>query len=102
MSSLTYEVLLFPTAEQDLGEIREYFEQVLKTSANPLFEKFLHHISILETDPLIYSLVKDPTLRGKGYRTIAVDNFLMFFIIVGTEVHVHRFLYGGRNYTSFL
>lgn len=97
-----YSVQLYPSAERDLVEIRDYFEQVLKTSADPLFEKFLHHLEILETDPLIYALVKDQTLREKGYRTVVVDNFLMFYVIVDNEVQIRRFLYGGRNYTNLL
>ena len=32
MSTATYDVLLYPFAESDLYEIKQYFEQVLKTS----------------------------------------------------------------------
>jgi len=40
MSNPVYSVLIYPRAENDLLEIKEYFENTLKTSAIPLFEKF--------------------------------------------------------------
>jgi hypothetical protein len=46
MSSEKFTVLIYPTAEKDLFEIKEYFETTLKTSAIPLFEKFYASIDI--------------------------------------------------------
>lgn len=98
MSKTKYSVLIFPKAENDLIETKTYFEEILKTSPTPLFEKFLIQIDILEDNPFIFPLLKDPYLNQLGYRMIPIDNFLIFYLIKGKEVQIHRFLYGRRNY----
>ncbi len=102
MSSPKYKVLIYPLAENDLIDIKEYFEQKLKTSPNNLFGKFYEIIDILETNPLIYPLLKDPYLNQLGYRMIPIDNFLLFYIIENDEIQIHRFLYGRRDYLLIL
>jgi len=51
MSSPKFTVRIYPRAENDLNEIKEYFEQKLKTSPNGLFSRFYESITILETNP---------------------------------------------------
>jgi toxin ParE1/3/4 len=102
MSKKKYSVLIYPTANNDLLEIRDYFENKLKISANDLFEKFFSEIDTLETNPLIHPLVKDPYLSQIGYRMIPIDNFLVFYIIVDNTIQIHRFIYGRRDYLLIL
>ncbi|MEN6624576.1 MAG: type II toxin-antitoxin system RelE/ParE family toxin [Smithella sp.] len=102
MSSEKFTVLIYPTAEKDLFEIKEYFETTLKTSAIPLFEKFYASIDILETNPYIHPLLKDAYLQQLGYRMIPIDNFLIFYIVKDGVVQIHRFLYGKRDYSHIL
>jgi addiction module RelE/StbE family toxin len=102
MSSQKYSVLIYPTAEHDLYDIKKYFEQILKTSPDSLFSKFSESIDRLENNPFIYPLVKDPYLNQLGYHMIPIDNFLLFYVIVEKEVQIHRFLYGKRNYLQIL
>ncbi len=97
-----YEVLIFPRAEQDLADTRDYFLNILKTTSTQVFEKVLSTIAQLELNPLIYPQVKDSLLQAKGYRFVPIDNFLMFFVVVGKQVQIRRFLYGGRKYNSLL
>ena len=99
MDNSIYYVLIYPTAEKDLLEIKDYFKNKLKVSPNHLFEKFYSSIDILEKNPLIYPLLKDSYLRQLGYRMIPIDNFLLFYVIKNQEVQIHRFLYGKRNYS---
>ena len=98
MSKTKYSVLIFPKAENDLKETKIYFEEILKTPSKLLFEKFFKEIDDLEENPYRYPLLKDPYLNQLGYRVLPIDNFLVFFIIHEKEVHIHRFLFGRRNY----
>jgi len=98
MSKPKYTVLIFPKAEEDFLEVKTYLEERLKTSASPLFEKVHSTIDLLEENPLIFPLIKDPYLNQLGYRMVPIDNFLLFYQILGTEVQIHRFLYGRREY----
>lgn len=102
MSTATYDVLLYPSAESGLYDIKQYFEQVLKVSPTHLFQKFYDSIEYLEKNPFMYPLVKDPFLSQLGYHMITIDNFLVFYIVTGNEVQIHRFLYGKRNYLQIL
>ena len=102
MSKSKYSVLIYPTAEKDLMEIQDYFENNLKTTIDSLFEKFDKQVTLIEEKPFIYSLVKDVYLSQLGYRMIPVDNFLIFYIISGDTVQIHRFLYGKRDYLQIL
>ncbi len=98
MSKIEYSVLIYPKAENDIQETKTYFEEILKTSPKPLFEKFLTQIELLEENPFIFPVLKDTYLSQLGYRMIPIDNFLLFYLIVGKEVQIHRFIYGRRNY----
>jgi toxin ParE1/3/4 len=98
MSKTKYSVLIYPKAENDIKETKTYFEEILKTSPTPLFEKILTQIDLLEENPFIFPLLKDPYLNQQGYRMIPIDNFLIFYVIKEREVQIHRFLYGRRNY----
>jgi plasmid stabilization system protein ParE len=102
MSQKIYQVLIYPSAENDLIEIKEYFLNKLKISPNNLFEKFYKSIDTLEINPHIFPLPKDPFLNQLGYRMVPIDNFLLFYIIDNDTVQIHRFLYGRRNYLSIL
>jgi toxin ParE1/3/4 len=102
MSASKYKVLIYPTAESDLYDIKDYFEHILKVSPNDLFQKFYDAVDHLELNPFMYPLVKDSYLKQIGYHTIPIDNFLLFYIIEDEEVQIHRFIYGKRNYSHLL
>ena len=102
MNPNIYKVLIYPSAENDLIEIKEYFLNKLKISPNNLFQKFYKSIDTLENNPYLFPLLKDSFLNQLGYRLIPIDNFLLFYIIDNDIVQIHRFLYGRRNYLSIL
>ena len=56
MSQNLYQVLIYPSAENDLIEIKEYFLYKLKVSPNNLFEKFYQSIDTLEKNPYLFPL----------------------------------------------
>lgn len=81
MSSKKYNIRIYPSAEKDLIEIKDYFINKLKVSPNNLFEKFYKSIDTLEENPFIFPLIKDTFLNQLGYRMVPIDNFLLFYII---------------------
>jgi addiction module RelE/StbE family toxin len=102
MKAKKYSVLIYPTAEKDLLEIKDYFTNKLKTSPNNLFSKLLEKIELIEDNPLIFPLCTDPNLNQLGYRLVPIDNFLLFYRIDENIVQIHRFIYGKRNYIEIL
>jgi len=97
-----YSVLIYPLAENDLQDIQDYFKNILKIRPDRLFEKFLHEIELLGKTPFIRPLLKDQYLQYMGYRMSVVDNYLIFFIVKGDTVQIHRILYGRRDYMQIL
>jgi len=99
---MKYRVEIFPSAENDLREIRSYFEEVLQTDADRLIDKFYEALIPLVDSPYMYASVKDPVLGARGFHSVAVDNYLVFFKVVGDTVQIHRFIYGRRRFSSLL
>ena len=97
-----YEVVVTPSAQKDLTEIKTYFTNVLKTSSNSIFEKFLEQVKILKVHPFTYKVHQDPLLKLVGYRIIPIDNYLMFYVIKSNIVQIHRVLYDKRSYLQLL
>ncbi len=102
MNSNKYAVLIYPAAERDFREVKEYFTEVLKIKPNPLFQKVNDSIAVLEENPYLYPLVKDSFLGAMGYRMVPVDNYLLFYVVKEKTVQLHRFLYGKRDYLHIL
>jgi toxin ParE1/3/4 len=100
--SKKYQVKIYPRAEKDLWEIKEYFNQSLQISCNKLFLKLAEYLKKLESYPLLFPSVKDPILAAQGYRFISIDNYLIFYVIADDIVQIHRFLYARRDYASLL
>jgi len=99
---MKYHVEVFPSAEGDLQEIRAYFEDVLKTSADGLIDKFYDALLPLVDTPFMHPLVQDRMLSQKGFHFCVVDNFIIFYKIVENTVQIHRFLFGRRQISSLL
>ncbi len=97
-----YEVVVTPSAQRDLTEIKIYFTNILKTASNSVFEKFLERVRLLKVHSLTYPVHQDSLLKLVGYRVIPIDNCLMFYVVRGNTVQIHRVLYAKRNYMQLL
>lgn len=97
-----YKALIFPAVEQDLLDIKEYFESKLYSSPDSLFQKVYNQIDLIERNPFMYPLVKDTLLSSLGYHIIPIDNYLLFYVVNENTIEIHRFLFGKRNYLSIL
>ena len=102
MNKNHYHLVIYPSAQNDLLEVKDYFENKLKITPNKLFQKFYDSLDVLESNPFIHPLISDVYLEQLGYRMYAVDNFLVFYVIENDEIQIHRFLYGKRNYSLIL
>ena len=102
MKQKKYKAIIFPSAENDLFDINDYYINKLKISPQKLFSKLKQSIEILEENPLLFPCVKDSYLNQLQYRMVPIDNYLLFYIIENDTVQIHRFLYGKRNYIDFL
>ena len=98
----TYKVKIYPAAKQDLLEIIDYLNTLSRETALRYYDLLTEEIASLATMPERYPRPKDLALAAKGYRYLAVKNYLVFYVVSGDTVQIRRILYGHRDYLSLL
>ncbi|MBS5677894.1 MAG: type II toxin-antitoxin system RelE/ParE family toxin [Oscillibacter sp.] len=98
----TYKVKIYPAAKQDLLEIIDYLNTLSREAALRYYDLLTEEIASLATMPERYPRPKDLALAAKGYRYLAVKNYLVFYVVSGDTVQIRRILYGHRDYLSLL
>ena len=96
----TYKVKIYPAAKQDLLEIIDYLNTLSREAALRYYDLLTEEIASLATMPERYPRPKDLALAAKGYRYLAVKNYLVFYVVSGDTVQIRRILYGHRDYLS--
>lgn len=106
MSENRFEIILTPSALNDMRGIYEYITETLLsgTAAENLIDKIEDRILQLEMFPYSCELVQDEALRTKGYRKLIIDNYIVFYKVEDIEgqVVIMRILYGAQNYLGIL
>jgi len=97
-----YKIRIYKLAKHDLEGIIDYINSLSQTAALKQYDHFIEKIGSLSEMPERCALLKDPHLQLRGYRTLIVDNYLVFFVIKGDTVQIRRILYGRRNYEWLL
>ncbi len=98
----TYNVLIYPIAQNDLRDIVEYLNTLSPQSAFEYYDLIIERITELQHFPKRYPYARDSQLRLKGYRFFMVKSYIIFYCIIGNEVQIRRILYGKRNYNDLL
>jgi plasmid stabilization system protein ParE len=103
---MTYEVLVSPSALDDMRGILRYIAENLSApeSALKILDSIETAIRSLSESPKIYAVVSDERLSALGYRKLCVENYLVFFIINDSQktVEVDRVLYTRRDWQQIL
>ena len=97
-----YKIIIFPSAQRDLEEIVEYLNTLSHDVALRYYDRIVSEIALLSTMPERYPHPRDLSLAAKGYRILAVENYLVFYIVSGRTVQIHRILYARRDYSRLL
>lgn len=101
-----YNVILSERANADIRAAIRYIAVELRNpqAAGVLLDKFDDAIQSLDTMPERVALVSDDYLASRGFRMIAVGNYLLFYIVNRQErvVNIPRVLYGRRNWRELL
>ncbi|GAB6173569.1 type II toxin-antitoxin system RelE/ParE family toxin [Paradesulfitobacterium aromaticivorans] len=97
-----YNLRIFPAAERDLQEITDYLNELSPQAAFKLYDEIVDSIGSLQQMPKRCPLIKNTILRMKGYRMLAVENYVVFYVVSGDTVQIRRILFGRRQYEFFL
>ena len=93
-----YEVKFLADALNDLEEIILYISRDSKTAALKMHDLFIEKATNLSIFPKRGRLVPDKKMSEIGFRMLVVEQYLVFYKIDGSTIHIHRVLHGARNF----
>ena len=102
MSLNKYTVRLLSLAEQDLQELITYVAAEHVAAALTLADKIEKELLTLSAHPWRGKIPNDEQLAAMGYRVLVVDNYLIFYKVMGNTVLVYRIIHGARDVPRLL
>ena len=97
-----HKIIIYPIAQNDLIEIVDYFNALSSDAAVKYYDLLVQQICSLVEMPERCPLVKDAQLRLRGYRTLLVKNYIVFYVVNENTVEIRRILYNRRQYDVLL
>ena len=97
-----YKIRINPEAANDLEDIVDYLAARSEEVALKYYDLLVDCINSLSEMPTRCPYAKDTQLRLRGYRTLFVKNYIVFYVISGKTVEVFRILYARRQYEGLL
>jgi len=92
-----YTLRYLPAADDDLVQIFDFIAKDSPNRALSFLEKLDKRIGLLEQHPLLGRTPRHPKLREYGYRVLSVESYLVFYVVRGQTIEIHRVLHGSRN-----
>lgn len=86
-----------PAAQEDLISVLEFIAQDSPSRAISFVDHLDERIGQLERHPLLGRVPRHPKLRESGYRVLVIESYLVFYIVRGQTVEIHRVVHGSRN-----
>ena len=97
MSPAEYTLRYLPASQDDFLSILDYIARDKAGRAASFIEELDRRISLLEEQPLLGRIPRHPKLRVYGYRVLILDAYLVFYIVRGETIEIHRVIHGSRN-----
>ena len=97
-----YKLKILPAAQQDMRDIVDYVNTLSSSAALKLYDEIVDGIGSLSTMPMRQALLKTTELRAKGYRALRVNNYMVFYVVLGDTVQIRRILYAKRQFEALL
>lgn len=86
-----------PAAVDDLIAIHDWIANDAPTRAHAFIESVNARIGRLATHPHLGRIPRHSKLQAFGYRVLMVDSYLVFYLIRGRTVEIHRVIHGSRH-----
>jgi toxin ParE1/3/4 len=97
-----YNLRYLPVAVDDLVSISDWIANDSPINAAAFIEKIDHRIGNLQTYPFIGRIPRDEELKNSGYRVLVIESYLVFYVIRGKTVEIHRVIHGSRSLDDIL
>ncbi|MEX1139893.1 MAG: type II toxin-antitoxin system RelE/ParE family toxin [Bacteroidota bacterium] len=86
-----------PVAQDDLIAIFDFIAQDSPNRAKAFVEKLDKRVSLLKSNSQLGRIPRHPKLREYGYRVLIIESYLVFYIVRGQAIEIHRAVHGSRN-----
>lgn len=97
-----YKIIIYKTAQNDLKDIIDYLNTLSEQAALKYYDLLVKKIHSLSDMPQRCPLSRDPQLKIRGYRSLLVENYIVFYVIKDDVVQIRRILYAHRQYEWML
>ena len=97
-----YKVKIYPAAKRDFMDVVNYLNTLSADAALRYYDLLIEKIGSLSQMPERCPYVRNNPLKAKGYRCLAVESYLVFYVVKEDTVQIRRILYGKRNYEWLL
>jgi plasmid stabilization system protein ParE len=97
-----YEIRYLPVAEKDLLGILDYIARDDPEAARGFVDRIEAGIGNLAHFPKAGRRPRDARLQRLGYRVLVLDEYLVFYVVIGRTVQVRRVIHGSRRYDFLL
>jgi toxin ParE1/3/4 len=91
----TFRYLLI--AVDDLISIFDWIADDSPANAEAFIEKLDQRIGRLRIYPFLGLIPRDDKLKNSGYRVLVIESYLVFYIVRGKIVEIHRVVQGSRH-----
>src|SRR5437870_9318120 len=91
-----------PAAQDDLLAILDYIAKDSPVRAEEFVADLEDRIALLERSPVLGRIPRHPRLREYGYRVLIVQSYLVFYMIHGNTIEIHRVVHGSRNLNQLI
>ncbi|MDI6754148.1 MAG: type II toxin-antitoxin system RelE/ParE family toxin [Thermodesulfobacteriota bacterium] len=92
-----YTIRYLPVALDDLISIFDWIAKDSPSNASAFVDKLDQRIGNLETHPFLGRIPRDDRLQASGYRVLVIESYLVFYVVRGQTVKIHRVVHGSRN-----
>lgn len=92
-----YNLRYLPVAVDDLVSIFDWIANDSPANAATFIERIDRRIGNLKTHPFLGCIPRDDKLKNSGYRVLLIESYLVFYILRGKTVEVHRIIHSSRN-----
>ena len=95
-----YALRYLPIAIDDLISIFDWIAGDSPANATAFIEKLDQRIGSLKIHPFLGRIPRDDQL--KNYRLLVIESYLVFYVVHGRTVEIHRVVHGSRQLEDIL
>jgi len=91
-----YNVRIYSAGQNDFLEVAERIRSLPSYEAARQFESIKEKLEVLKTAPESCMSARDSQLRLRGYKMLAIDDYVYFFVIKGKTVEIRRIIHARK------